>query len=51
MVIWQGSLPDGEFETDLSLGTPGGAAELEGSEFRRIVRVNQVLEWESEDTD
>ena len=53
MVIWQGAFADAELETDLAVGTSGGAAEVEGSDTRgiRIRLEGEVLEGETEDTD
>lgn len=51
MVIWERAFADGEPDADLALGAAGGAAELEGAEAGGIVRVNQVLESESEGSD
>lgn len=47
----QGSLPDGELHTDLTLGTARRTGELVRSDSGQIVRVGQVLQWDPESAD
>lgn len=52
MVIWgERAFADGELYADLTLGTTGGAAEIERSDPGRVVRVVEVLKWEPEGAD